>query len=103
MDIKNLELTEQDFQMLVDGLDALPDKGMAGEMMGDIMMGLIADKGNPEAMDKIKKERDLKNLKIKQIRDSKMEDIRILQGKLIQLKRYLLQQGALKQANDILE
>jgi hypothetical protein len=36
-DIKNLELTEQDFQLLVDGLDALPEKGVAGEMMGELM------------------------------------------------------------------
>lgn len=102
MDIKNLELTEQDFQLLVDGLDALPEKGLAGEMLGDLFIGMLA-KDTPEAQDKIKLEREAKHKKLEASKQQMKEDVRILQGKLLMLKRWLLQAGALKQAHDILE
>jgi hypothetical protein len=102
MDIKNLELTEQDFQLLVDGLDALPEKGLAGDMMGDLIVGMLG-RDNEEGMDKIKREREEKRRIQDLAKQAMKEDIRILQGKLLLLKRWLLQAGALKQANDILE
>lgn len=102
MDIKDLELTDQDFQLLVDGLDALPEKGLAGEMIGDLFVGMLG-KDNEEGMEKLKREREEKRRKQDILKQQQKEEIRILQGKLLMLKRWLLQQGALKQANDILE
>lgn len=102
MDIKNLELTEQDFQLLVDGLDALPEKGLAGDMMGDLFLGMLG-RDNEEGMEKLKREREEKRRIQDMVKQQQKEEIRILQGKLLMLKRWLLQQGALKQANDVLE
>lgn len=102
MDIKDLELTEQDFQLLVDGLDALPEKGLAGEMMGELLAGMLT-KDNPEAMEKHKREQDAKRKKAESAKLQMKEDVRILQGKLLMLKRWLLQEGALKQAHEIID
>jgi hypothetical protein len=104
MDIKNLELTERDFQLLVEGLDTLPEKGLAVEMMADIFVGMLKkdssddDRGftdfeKKRIAERAKKERDKESLK---------EDIKILQGKLLMFKRYLIQQDALKQVGEIL-
>lgn len=100
--LQQLNLTENDFKMLVDGLDALPEKGLAGEMMGDLIVGMMTDKSNPEAMEKVKKEREMKQAKAKKDKETMVEDIKILQGKLLMLKRYLQQQGALNTTYDIL-
>jgi len=53
-ELKQLNLTEHDFDLLVEGLDALPERGLAGEMMGDLF-GAIAGccspmVGNVEAL-----------------------------------------------------
>src|SRR5687767_4633863 len=103
MDIKKLELTERDFQLLVEGLDTLPNKDVAGELMEGLMIGMLKKDGGDNAQisdfekkrlaEKLKKDREKENLK---------EDIRILQGKLLMFKRFLIQQDALKQVDDIL-
>lgn len=102
MDIKDLQLTEQDFQLLVDGLDSLPEKGLAGEMMGELFVGMMA-KDNPEAQEKWKRDRAIEQRKKETAKQQLKDDVRILQGKLLMLKRWMQQQGALKQAHDILE
>lgn len=100
MNIKDLELTEQDFKMLVDGLDVLPEKGAAGELMGAMFEGLLGDK-NPEAMERYKREQAAKRKEHDRLKESLKEDIRILQGKLLMFKRWLIQNDALKQVDDI--
>jgi len=100
MDIKHLELTEQDFALLLEGLESLPEKGTAGEMMGMLLEGMITDK-SPEAQAKMKYERERRSKELQKKRDDQKEDIRILQGKLIMLKRWLQTQGALKAVDDI--
>lgn len=57
MDIKNLELTDDDFKLIVSGLDALPQKDLAGEMMGDIILNMV-DGGDPVAKERAKVERE---------------------------------------------
>ena len=101
MDIKNLELTEGDFKMLVEGLDALPERGMSGELMGMMLEGMLRDK-NPEAMEKIKREREAKKRAEEKAKEALKDDIRILQGKLLMFKRYLIEIDGLKQVNDII-
>lgn len=103
MDIKNLELTERDFQLLVDGLDTLPDKNAMGEAMGDMILNMVAGdkKDTPEFLEHQRK-RELERLKAKREKEALKEDIRILQGKLLMFKRFLIQQDALKQVDDIL-
>ena len=90
--LKHLNLTERDFELIIDGLEELPNKNAIGEMMGDLLLGVVS---------KIKRERDERiNLKKKEQLLMK-EDIKILQGKLLMLKRYLIEQDAFNQAIDI--
>lgn len=100
MDIKNLELTEQDFKMLVDGLDALPEKDTAGELMGAVLEGMLGDK-NPEAIERYKRDQLAKRKAKDREKENLKEEIRILQGKLLMFKRWLIQNDALKQVDDL--
>jgi len=88
MNIKSLELTENDFKLLIDGLDCLPEKNASGELFVAIFEGKLGDK-NPgdikRRADEIKKE-------------ALKDEIRILQGKLLLFKRWLIEQKALKKA-----
>ena len=100
-DLKQLNLTEKDFDLIVEGLDTLPEKGIAGELMGGLFEAILT-KDDPTIKDKWQierekrqREREVKNRMLK-------EDIKILQGKLLMLKRYLIEQGALKEAYDII-
>lgn len=100
--MRNLELTESDFKLMIDGLDALPEKGIASDMMGFMLDGLLADK-NPEAADKRVRERELKAKTEDSKKEELRENIKILQGKLLMLKRYLIEIDGLKQVNEILK
>jgi|GraSoiStandDraft_52_1057288.scaffolds.fasta_scaffold1336159_1 hypothetical protein len=99
--IEHLDLTDKDFDMLVEGLEALSKKDMASELVGDLMVGMFSrgDKSLEQrlAMEK-KRQAAVKDAE----RRTLNEDIKILQGKLILLKRYLLQKGAMAQANEVL-
>jgi hypothetical protein len=101
MDIKNLELTENDFKMLVDGLDALPERGMAADIMGSLLEGMLGEK-NPEAIAKMKREREDKKRMEDQKKDALKEDVKILQGKLLMFKRWLIENNALTQVNEMI-
>lgn len=99
--IKHLNLTEKDFQLIVEGLDSLPEKGVSG----DLMMGLIGvmiTKDDPESQAKLKKQTDEREAKRKRERDAMIDDIKILQGKLLMLKRYLQENKLLQDAYEIL-
>lgn len=101
-ELEQLQLTESDFKLLTDGLDALPNSGMAGEIMGTLLESMMT-KDDPEMraemMARKKQEERVKAAE----RSAKIEEIRILQGKLFQLQRYLRMNGLLKEANDILK
>lgn len=102
MDIKNLELSEQDFDLILEGLDAIPEKGIAGEMMMSLFSSIIEDKADPECQHKLKTAQEKRERERKMTVDAKKDDITILKGKLAMLKRWLATQGALRQAHDIL-
>jgi hypothetical protein len=103
MEIKNLELTEKDFQLLVEGLDCLPEKNAMGEAMSDMIIGMVAGdkKDTPEFLEHQRK-REMERIKAKREKEALKEDIRILQGKLLLFKRFLIQQDALKQVEDMI-
>lgn len=98
--LKHLNLTERDFELIIDGLDQVPNKNQAGEMMGELMVAMLT-KDEPESMSKIKAEREERQRKANKERVLVVEEIKILQGKLLMLKRYLIEQDALNQAQDI--
>lgn len=97
--IKQLNLTEKDFQLLVDGLDALPEKGAAGSMMVDLIgAAMLKDEDRPE----FERKRKAESEKRERERKNMMDDIRILQGKLLILKRHLITENLMSEVNDSL-
>lgn len=99
--IKLLNLTDDDFKLLVDGLDALPNTGLAGEMMGDILASMLIKDDDP-AKKKVLLEREEAKRKKKAQQDIMIENIKILQGKLLMLKRYMQENKLLADTYDII-
>lgn len=101
MNLQEIQLTEADFNMLIDGLDALPEKGAAGIMMGSLIGGLLAgnDPRMQASVDKTVKKQESDHMARKKAIE---EEVTLLKSKLILLKRYLATNGALKTANKIL-
>ncbi len=101
-DVLSVGLTPEDFDLMLEGIDAIPEKGMAGEMMHS-MMGVLASAGMSE-----KGREDMKRKALAGFRDfekkaaSKKDDLIILKSKIVLLKRLLLTQSSVSAANDIL-
>ncbi len=100
--LQTLDLTEKDFDLIISGLDHLPHKNDAGEIFSDLMISVMGDKLSKGAAEELEKKRAEKYRKLKEEQRDMIDDIRILQGKLLLLKRYLKQEHALKEANDII-
>ena len=98
--IKNLNLSDNDFKMLIDGLDALPQRGQIGELMVDLLASTMIK--NPESKIKIERELELKKKKHEAEKEILIEDAKILQGKLLMLKRYLAENKMLAEVNEVL-
>jgi len=101
-DLKQLNLTEDDFKMIVDGLDQLPSRGAIGNMMMHMLTASMSDE-KPEAKEKAMKRLEETEKKEERERTILVENIKILQGKLLMFKRFLQQEGALQQAKSITE
>jgi hypothetical protein len=99
--LENLDLTEKDFDLLVQGLDALPEKGAAGEIMVGLL-GAMMSKGDDEAKMKFESDREKERKQKEGERLLLTEDIRILQGKLLMLKRYFMENKLLGDAREII-
>lgn len=97
MELQNIRLEEKDFDLLMEALEHLPNKDMAG----DLMMGILG-----AALIKGENEDDFKNHLAKQERDKKakrealIEDIRLLQSKIIMLKRHFIEKGLMADINN---
>jgi|GEM_PF-6448131 len=107
INIQTLDLTEKDFDLIIAGLDHLPQKSLAGDMITDLMSTIIEDKlpddrNAQSRFEMLKRDRDKKAKMREAEKKDLVEDVRILQGKLLILKRYLKQEGALKEATDII-
>ncbi|HTF19344.1 MAG TPA: hypothetical protein VK658_14790 [Chryseolinea sp.] len=103
-DLKHhINLSEADFKLIIDGLEALPEKG--GLTAADMLMGVMEIKPSDDAdsvIAKLKREKQ-KQQEVKRAAVDKMrEDVRVLQGKIILLKRYLAEQGTLNEVHNIL-
>lgn len=100
MNLQELQISEQDFDLIIEGLDAIPEKGMAGEIMSHLFEGLLT-RDNPETKEKAEQDRLRREEKRKREVQVRKDDIAILKGKLAMLKRYLATSGALKSVDDI--
>lgn len=98
--LKFLNLTEDDFRLLVDGLDALPEKGAAGEIMGDLFSAMLSK--DEEQRERLQAERDKQKAKREKDKAQMKEDVKILQGKLLMLKRYFQENNILKETYEVL-
>jgi hypothetical protein len=97
-DLKSLNLTSDDFKLLIEGLDALPERGTIGEFMSDVIMSSLI-KDDSEAKNKMEEERNKRKEKQLIEKNIMKENIRILQGKLLMFKRYLQDNNLLNLLN----
>lgn len=99
-DILSVGLTAEDFDICIEGLDALPEKGMAQELMLSMVQGIAAPAGRLE---------EVKRLAMSRMRDvekraaARKDDLTLLKSKLILLKRLLSGKDAIEVANNILK
>jgi hypothetical protein len=100
-ELKHLNLTEKDFELLVEALEFLPEKGMTGELVGDLMIGMMAKDSKDQH--RLLEERRRQSAKKNEGKKALREDVKILQGKLLMLKRFLVQEGALKEAYEAID
>lgn len=101
MNLQDIQLTEQDFNMLIDSLDQLPNKHKMSSFTADILGTMMFKPGSHEEQ-QFKKERERIDRQHKKEIDDMKEEIAILKSKMIMLKRYLITNGALKTTNKIL-
>lgn len=101
-ELQNIDLTDEDFALLMKGLDALPSANLAGELMIDMMKAMTTEAKDEEGRRKILEDRKRDRRKDELAKIELQESILILQAKLLLLKRYLRSQGAFKEANDII-
>ena len=99
-DILSVGLTAEDFDICIEGLDALPEKGMAQELMLSMVQGIAAPASRLE---------EVKRLAMFRMRDvekraaARKDDLTLLKSKLILLKRLLSGKDAIEVANNILK
>jgi len=85
--------------MLVDGLDALPNAGKTSEVLFDIMAGTVLKGHIPE---EAQRKMDQQRKKSEHEKEMLTEDAKILQGKLLMLKRYLMENKLMDEVNGAL-
>lgn len=100
-DIKRLNLTEKDFQLLMEGLENLPHKHVGAELLTDLLIGAVA-KTDEDRQAFAKKQEIVQQKKIAE-RQLLKEDVAVLLGKLIQLKRYLIENNLMDQVTEYLK
>jgi hypothetical protein len=89
--LKDLDITTKDIELLLIGLDAIKVADRSGSLLLELFAS-VATKENPEQMRRLEKELEHKDIHFSEV----LEDLQILKGKLILLKRFLLIQEATK-------
>ena len=90
MDLNKYDFTNADFEMLNDALENLPNKDDAGDMFKELLHGVFEPKQAVETYQaKLERERVAKQQKRKAV----IENVRVLQAKLIMLRRDLQQEN----------
>jgi hypothetical protein len=103
INVKDLNFSDEDIKLMLEGLEQLPNKYLASDIMIAMMDGVLSDNTDPNATIKRKQAIQDRENKRKDEMDELKENTIILRGKLLMFKRYLLQESALKQTNDILK
>lgn len=100
-EIEKLNFSEADFKLLNEGLEFLPSKDLSGELMIGILSSIMA-KDDPDAKAKMDYDRKQERIKSERAKALMIEEIRILQGKILMLQRFLRTNGLLKEAHSYL-
>lgn len=100
-DIKKLNLTEKDFQLLIEGLENLPHKHVGAELITDLLIGAVAK--TDEERQVYARKQEIAQQKKAAEKQLLKEDVTILLGKLIQLKRYLIENNLMDQVTEHLK
>ncbi len=105
MDIKDIltvGLTAEDFDCLIEGIDAIPEKGLGGDIMMAMITGLTAPGTTPQAREEAKRKSINEFRRNSEKAKSRQDDLTLLKSKLILLKRLLLSNEGIRMANEIL-
>lgn len=100
--LRKAGLTVEDFEVLAEGIDAIPGAAIANElpiMLAESLM--MAGQPSPFMKEEIKKKQTEKLNKITKQSEARRDDLTVLKSKLILFKRALLESGALEQFNSI--
>ena len=84
----NLTLTNEDFNLIIDGLEHLPNKDLSGNILVDLTLSMIAR--NEEAKEKMQKEREKQKTEREILKTEIKNKTDILKSKLILLKDELV-------------
>jgi hypothetical protein len=102
MELKDIKFTKEEFDLLIKGVEGLPDQDTAGDLMTGLIECMLTDKIPPELMAKREREKAMKEKAKKMEKETLKENCWILQAKLVQLRRYLEQNKLLAEAQDII-
>ena len=95
--LENIEFTSKDFRLLIDGLDTLPDKNAAGEILTELLATSInKESADPEVLEEFMHERRVRKERDRLEKEALKDEITILKAKLLQLKRAMTKAGILK-------
>ena len=101
-DILSVGLTAEDFETLMEGVDAIPEKGVGKEVLDSVMMLVMGAPLGKNGLEEIKKVCLRRHQESANKMKAKEDDLTILKSKLVLLKRLLLTNASVRQANDIL-
>lgn len=99
-DILSVGLTAEDFDLLLKGLDAIPEAESSSSMSLELLKILMSPTKVHADQSVTKFEKKMAELR--KLQDAKKEDYIVLKSKLILLKRLLSGNEAVRMANDLL-
>lgn len=102
MELKDIKFTKEEFDLLIKGVEGLPNQDTASDLMTGLIECMITDKIPPELQAKREREKIIKEQARKRDKEVLKENCWILQAKLVQLRRYLEQNKLLAEAQDII-
>ena len=103
MTLKDLQLSSRDFDLIKEALQGSIESHEGSSSIANHLIDMLLKDAPLEFRSKIKREFEDKMKKERESRKDKEEEIMILQGKLLMLKRHLYQENALDEINQILK
>ena len=103
MELAEIKFTKDDFDMMIKGIEVLPNQDAAGDIMAGLLDCVIGDKLPEEVRRKRDEDNERKNRKKQVEKEILKENCCILQSKLIQLRRFMEQNNMLVEAQNIID